>query len=78
VVSLRQAQLLQTIRTFRPDALIVDGLTGHEAPNAASFNNWLPASGSLVVTIDDAISRLTTTGTAGSLDDAHGAVAVNL
>lgn len=78
VVSLREALLLQTIRTFHPNALIVDGPTGHEPPDVASFSNWLPASGSPVVTLDDAISRLTTTGPAGSLDDAHSAVAVNL
>ncbi len=78
VISLREALLLQAIRTFRPDALIVDRPIGHEAPNGASFNNWLAASGSPVVTIDEAISWLTATGTAGSLDDAHGAVAVNL
>jgi predicted glycosyltransferase len=44
VVSLREALLLQTVRTFRPDALIIEGLTGHEAPNVASFRNWLPAA----------------------------------
>jgi predicted glycosyltransferase len=78
VVSLREALLLQTVRTFRPDALIIEGLTGHKAPNVASFRNWLPASGSLVIDIDDVIFLLTTTGTAGSLDDSRSAVAVNL
>lgn len=78
VVSLRETLLLQTVRTFRPDAIIVDGLTGNEAPNVASFRDCIPTSGSLVITIDNVISQLVTTGTAGSLDDAHSAVAVNL
>jgi len=77
VVSLREALLFQTIRTFCPDAFIVNGLKGNEACDVASFRNWLAASGSLLITIDDIISWLTTTGTAGSLDDAHSDVAAN-